>query len=123
MVNPRITPLAKDVTLAGLAASAGGDWLYFKIDVPKGATNLTFSTAGGVGDADLYVRRQFFPTATKHDKVSTVDGNTERCTIASPEAGTWYVALMPYKDFSGLSLVGSYVVPGTVHRRARRGSS
>ena len=107
------TPVAltKGVTVSGLGASTGG-YLYYKLDVPSGATNLTFTTSGGSGDADLYVKYGSAPTDTSYDCRPYKGGNAESCTFATAQAGTYYVTLKAYSTFSGVSLVGDYSTGG-----------
>jgi PKD repeat protein len=42
-----------------------------------------------------------------------VGGNSETCTIATAQAGTYYVNLKGYAAFSGVSLTGSYTAGGS----------
>ena len=53
----------------GLSGAAGAQHLYV-IDVPVGATNLSFLTYGGTGDVSLYVRYSETPTTTTYDASS-----------------------------------------------------
>ena len=76
--------------------------------VPAGATNLTFKTSGGTGDADMYVKFGSEPTDSSYDCRPYASGNTETCTFAAPQAGTYYINLKAYSSFSGVSLVGDY---------------
>jgi hypothetical protein len=56
----------------------------------------------------MYVKFGSEPTDTVYDCRPYVSGNTETCTIAAPQAGTYYVNLKAYATFSGVSLVGDY---------------
>ena len=76
--------------------------------MPAGATNLKFVTAGGAGDADLYVRFGAAPTTSTYTCRSNGSTNAETCTISPVQAGTYHVRLQAYSTFSGLSLTGSY---------------
>lgn len=99
--------LTKGVTVTGLSASAGADVAY-TLSVPAGARNLVFSSSGGSGDADMYVKFGSKPTDSSYDCRPYKSGNAESCTIASPSAGTWHVRMKAYSAFSGLSLVGNF---------------
>lgn len=101
------TSLSNGVTRSGLAATAGSS-LGFTLSVPAGASNLRFAMSGGTGDADLYVRFGSAPTTTVYDCRPFQTGNTETCSFASPQAGTWHVAVRAYTSFSGLSLTPSF---------------
>ena len=99
--------LTKGVAATGLSASTGG-YVKYTMVVPAGATNLTFTTSGGTGDADMYVKFGSEPTDTVYDCRPYKSGNAETCTFAAPSAGTYYINLKAYSTFSGVSLVGDY---------------
>jgi len=80
--------------------------------VPAGATGLTFTLSGGTGDADLYVKFGSAPTLTSYDCRPYVSGNSETCTIATAQAGTYYVMVNAYAAYSGVTLKGSYSTGG-----------
>lgn len=99
--------LSNGVARTGLAASAGSS-LAFTLSVPAGASNLRFAMSGGTGDADLYVRFGSAPTTSTYDCRPYLSGNAETCSVASPQAGTWHVAIRAYTSFSGVSLTPSF---------------
>ncbi len=99
--------LTKGVAVTNLSAATGTSLNYTMV-VPSGASNLTFTTSGGTGDSDMYVKFGSAPTDTVYDCRPYLSGNAETCTIAAPQAGTYYVRLKAYASFSGLSLVGNY---------------
>ncbi|MDR7099621.1 serine protease [Lysobacter niabensis] len=103
--------LIKGVAATGLSAAAGA-YVKYTMVVPAGATNLTFTTSGGTGDADMYVKFGSEPTDTVYDCRPFKTGNAETCTFAAPSAGTYYVNLKAYSAFSGVSLVGDYATGG-----------
>lgn len=80
---------------------------FFTMEVPSGATNVTFTLAGGSGDADLYVRAGSKPTTSSYECRSWNSGNGETCSIDNPTAGTYHVMLNAYEAFSGASLTGN----------------
>ena len=100
-------------TVVGVScgASTGSEKLYTLV-VPAGATNLTFTTSGGTGDADMYVRLGSAPTDTTYNCRPYKTGNAETCTFAAPTAGTYYVRLKAYSTFSGVTLLGDYSTGG-----------
>ncbi|MFZ6760707.1 pre-peptidase C-terminal domain-containing protein [Undibacterium sp. Ji50W] len=104
---PPPNTLTKDVAVTGLSVTTGGNLVY-TFSVPTGATNLTFKTTGGTGDADLYVQLGSTPTTTTYLQKSDGSTSTETITIASPTAGTYYVLLNGYTASSGINLVASY---------------
>ncbi len=60
---------------------------------PSGAEALNFTTSGGTGDADLYVRYNLVPDGTAYACRSMSGSNADQCSIPSPQAGTYYVRL------------------------------
>ncbi len=105
------TVLSNGVAVTGLAATTGNALNYTMV-VPAGASNLVFTTSGGTGDADMYVKLGSAPTDTVYDCRPYNNGNAETCTFATPTAGTYHVRLKAYSSFSGVSLVGSYTAGG-----------
>ncbi|TDR42581.1 reprolysin family propeptide [Tahibacter aquaticus] len=99
--------LTRGVAKTGQAAPTNST-LSYTLVVPAGATNLTFTTSSGSGDADLFVKFGSAPSDTANDCKSTGPANAETCTIAAPRAGTYYVAVKAYAAFAGLSIVGDY---------------
>ncbi len=95
-------------TPVGPLAAAKGQWNQFHIDVPAGASNLVFQISGGTGDADLYVRFGAEPSTSQYDCRPYLNGNSETCTTASPQAGTYYVGVRAYKAYSGVTLQAGY---------------
>lgn len=103
--------LDNGVAKTGLGASTGSDIVY-TMDVPAGATNISFVMSGGSGDADLYVKFGSAPTDSSYDCRPYKTGNSETCTGTS-SGGTYYVRIKAYSTFSNVSLTGSYTDPGT----------
>ncbi len=97
--------------VAVTASGAKGSQTTYTLAVPAGATNLVFTTAGGSGDEDMYVRFGSAPTLSTYDCRPYVPGNAETCTISNVQAGTYYVMLNGWKAYSGVSLKGSYTAP------------
>jgi serine protease len=105
---PTTTELENGVTVSGINIAEDED-LYFVLDVPEEATNLSFQMTGaGPGDADLYVLHDGIPTNAVYDCRPYLTGSNELCTFPTPEAGEWFVRLNGYAAASGLTLTGSY---------------
>jgi PKD repeat protein len=100
-------PLTNGVAKTGIAAATGA-YVKYTMVVPAGATGLKFVQSGGTGDSDMYVKFGSAPTDTVYDCRPYVSGNSETCTIATAQAGTYYVNLKAYAAFTGVSLTGSY---------------
>lgn len=98
--------LENGVPVNNLGASSGNDITY-TMDVPAGATNISFQINGGSGDADLYVKYGSAPTDSSYDCRPYANGNSEICT-GTNTGGTYYVRVKAYSTFSGVTLVGSY---------------
>lgn len=103
--------LEKGVAKTGISGAAGSE-AFFTIDVPAGATNLTFNITGGTGDADLYVRFGSAPTQTSYNCRPFLSGSTESCSFAAPSTGTYHVMVRGWNAISGISLVADYTAPG-----------
>jgi len=102
-----IDPLINGIPETDLSAGAD-DLLFFSIDVPSGRDTLTFSTAGGTGDGDLFVRHGDLPTFQDYDYAPLLPGNAETVTVDQPAEGTWYAMLWTSSDFAGVSLTATY---------------
>lgn len=104
--------LDKGVAVSGLEATTGNEIVY-TMEVPEGATNLSFDISSGSGDADLYVQFNSQPTDSSYDCRPYKGGNNESCSFASPQAGTYYVRMKAYSSFSNLELIGDYELETT----------
>lgn len=104
---PATNELSNGQTITGLAATTG-DALYYTLEVPAGAGDLSFNINGGSGDADLYVRFGAQPTTSNYDCRPYRTGNTETCSISNVQAGTYHVMVSAYSSFSNLNLTGSF---------------
>jgi vibriolysin len=101
-------PLSWSVIDSKSSLSAGNNnqttYTYTK---PAGATAMKFSTSGGTGDADLYVRFGSPPTTNNYDCISAGANNNESCTINPAQSGTYYVMVHAYAAYSGMSFTAS----------------
>jgi len=109
--DPEVPLLARGAPLSGLGLDAAGDWRFFRVEVPSGARALTLTSADGAGDADLYLRRGAFPTPSRYACASLRAGNAERCAVAAPAPGTWYVGIRAYQPSAGVTLAADWTVP------------
>jgi serine protease len=99
--------LSNGVPVTNLSDATGGQKMW-RLDVPAGQTSLTFTIAGGTGDADLYVQSGSQPTLTVYQCRPYKNGNAETCTFSPPAQGTYYVMLNAYAAYSGVTLTGTY---------------
>ena len=111
VVPPTTVPLTNNVAVTGIADAAGNNRFY-TLAVPAGSTALTFTTSGGTGDVDLYVRFGTAPDSATYDCRPYASGNAETCTITNIQAGTYYVMLNAYSAYTGVTLKGSYTGGG-----------
>ena len=103
--------LTNGVAKTGQSGAAGSSTSYTMV-VPAGATGLKFVTSGGTGDADLYAKFGSAPTTTVNDCKSEGGTTAETCSIATAQAGTYYVLVKGYTAYSGMSITGSYTTGG-----------
>jgi hypothetical protein len=104
------TVLVDQVPVTGLSGSTGSMSTY-TLQVPPGTPSLVFTTAGGTGNVNLYVRYGSPPPSGGYDCYSSSSTNNERCSFTWPIAGTWYVTTSAISSFSGVTLTGAYPPP------------
>ncbi len=85
-------------------AATKGNWLSYTYTVPAGVSSVTFTSSGGSGDADLYLRKGAAPTTSSYGCRSWSSSNTETCTLAVAAGDVVYVGLYAYASFSGVTL-------------------
>jgi hypothetical protein len=95
-----------NVSSGSLERSEG---VLYHITVPAGAAGLTVTFTGGSGDADIFVQRQVPPDDSGEETGchSWNGGNNEACTVAAPEAGTWYIFVAVWDPFAGGTLTAT----------------
>jgi len=101
------TVLENGSPVTGLSGAASSEKMY-RFDLPAGQSNLEIKMSGGTGDADLYVRLKSPPTTTEYDYRPFQAGNNETVTVSAPAAGTWFVLVRGYTDYSGVTLKASW---------------
>ena len=101
-----VPELVSGVARTGLSSSgAQGSFVFFKVIVPAGKTQLRIVLSGGTGDADMYVRLGSKPTGGAADICRSENAATEEtCTVNNPAAGTYFVGLAVYEAYSGATL-------------------
>ncbi|WP_223641901.1 M4 family metallopeptidase [Corallococcus sp. EGB] len=96
--------LQNNVPVTGISGASGSftqEWIT--VDVPA-SKKVTFSIAGGTGDADMYVKFGSSPTTASYDCRPYLSGNNESCSITKTTAGKYYVKLNGYTAYSGVTL-------------------
>ncbi|PPJ41746.1 MULTISPECIES: S8 family peptidase [unclassified Pseudoxanthomonas] len=107
---PTATVLTNNVAVGG-NMGAKDAVVQYALVVPAGATNLSFISYGGTGNADVYVKFGSAATATNYDLRSARPGNNEVVNIAAPQAGTYYVSLVGKTKFANVSVRGGFTSP------------
>ncbi|WP_148282399.1 PPC domain-containing protein [Corallococcus coralloides] len=102
--------LSNGVPLSGVGQEAGAWSCTYKLTVPTGATRVEFTTSGGTGDGDLYVRRGSTPTEAANDCKSASGSNSETCALTVTSSGTYYARMYGYSTFSGATITGTYTL-------------
>jgi vibriolysin len=100
--------LTNGVTVTNVSAAQGAWSCTYTLAVPAGSSNLKIDLSGGTGDGDMYVKFGAEPTSTSYDCRPYAGGNTESCSFAAPQTGTYYVKIYGYSAASGMSLKGAY---------------
>ena len=95
--------LTSGVPVTSLASARDGE-LFYKLQVPAGASQLTIKISGGTGDADLYVRYGSCPTLSNYDYAPGLAGNEETIPINAPAAGTWFIMVQAVRTFTDVTL-------------------
>lgn len=112
----KVGPVANPYLTKGMAvndlAGSKDSVRKFRLRVPANAENLSISIAGGSGDVDLYVRHGAEPTASAFDCRPYLNGNNEQCTVSSPSAGIYYVSLVGYTAYNGVTLLADFDIAG-----------
>jgi hypothetical protein len=101
------TVLTNNRSVTPLAAPAGAQTLW-KLTVPPAQKRVSFTLAGGNGNADLYVRFRAVPTTRTYACKSTKSASSEVCTLTTPAAGTYYVMVRGRTAYRNVALRGSY---------------
>lgn len=105
--------LPNNVRVSPLAASAG-ELLRFRVEVTSPtARAFTISTAGGSGDADLYVTKDAgWPDQVGYHCASRGGSTAESCTSSSTAAlsgaGTYYILVSAYSAYANVALTVTY---------------
>ncbi len=68
---------------------------YHRVVVPSGTTQLKVEMSG-LGDMDLYLRKDKAPTKSLFACRPYTPGSAEVCTVNNPASGTWYIMAHQY---------------------------
>jgi serine protease len=95
------TPIATTVEDISVA---NGAWDRYTIDLNGGYTNMTVSTSGGSGDADLYVNFGSESSTSTYDCRPYKQDNSETCTFDNPQDGKWHLDIRGFSAANGITL-------------------
>lgn len=91
---------------------------YYRLQVPAGATRVTFRTTGGTGNVDLMVRSGAPPDTSTRDCASATVSNDEMCTFDAPVPGAWYLMLEGRSAYADVTTLAEYTTAaGTINLR------
>ncbi|MEZ4241732.1 MAG: M4 family metallopeptidase [Myxococcota bacterium] len=93
--------------LTGLSGAAGTHTEY-TFTPPAGASAVRFSTSGGSGNVNLYVRFGSAPAPGAFDCSDGGPGNAESCSVDVTADGTWWVTLRGVAAYANVTLTASY---------------
>ncbi|MFJ9694759.1 M9 family metallopeptidase [Kitasatospora sp. NPDC101183] len=91
----------------GVAATTG-NYSYNFLNLPAGVKQLTITTTGGTGNADLYYNGPSWATTSSYQSKSAGSGNAETLTITNPPAGYVYFSLYAQQGFNGVTVTTTY---------------
>ncbi|WP_030242598.1 M9 family metallopeptidase, partial [Streptomyces sp. NRRL S-350] len=97
----------KDCRRDGVAATTG-NYSYSFLNLPAGVKQLTITTSGGTGNADLYYNGSTWATTGSYQAASTGSGNGESVTITNPPSGWVYFSLFGRQGFDGVTVTTTY---------------
>lgn len=112
LVHVRVPPLplVNSVTTTGLSAGTNEE-LRFTLEVPAGATNLSFATTGL---ASSYAQMTVLLNGNVVCEGPSYTAN-ESCSVPSPVAGgTYLVLLFAYTPLSNQTMRGSFTAPDLI---------
>jgi serine protease len=108
--RPQTRVLVPD-SLLTIGGGQGSSRTY-TLEVPAGTAVLRVLLFGGFGDADLAIRYGAPPSSEGADCVSETEFDIEECLIEAPTAGTWYVLVFGYTNYSDVSLLPNVFAVG-----------
>jgi len=109
VVPPAVTALENNqgTSINGAKGSATS----YTFSVPAGASNISISTSGGTGDADIYVKLGSTASTGNYDCRPYETGNVENCPLT--QSGEYSIMVSGYAAYSNVNLIGSYQLGGT----------
>ncbi|KLN66292.1 M28 family metallopeptidase [Vibrio sp. VPAP30] len=102
-IDPPVDNVLKDgVPKTGLSGARSSQQSYtFELVSQK---SLSFTTQGGTGDVDLYVKYGSAASKSNWDCRPYRNGNSETCRFSQASPGTYHVMLDGYSAYNGVTL-------------------
>lgn len=98
----------------------------FTFTLPSSSPNLTITTTGTEGDIDIYLNKDTIRSTKLSTWKSTGDASDERITVATAQAGTYYLSLRAYTPTTNTVVTmdyGTTVTPTPVVTNGSCGAS
>lgn len=105
------TLLTSGQPLTNLSGAEDSEAVY-RVNVPAGATRLVVTTQGGAGDVDLFLLFGAPDQSGEPVCASENYDNSEECTVNAPAAGVWYIVLLGWEAYSGVTLLATVETGG-----------
>ena len=100
--------LGRNCARSGLSATEG-NYVYMYVPIPAGTRQVTITSSGGTGNADLYVSTLgTWATRSYYNYGSFNSGNNETVVVNNPPSGYLYVSLYGQSAFSGAQVKVQY---------------
>jgi len=80
----------------------------FSIQVDRDQAFLNVMCNGGVGDVDIYIKFNDYPTKRNYDERSAHGGNQEQIILDNPQEGKYYVVLYGYDNFDNVGFEAEF---------------
>ena len=87
-----------------------GSVRHFQISVPSGASELRIERTGST-NADIYVGRTAYPTASSHQYAGSSGAATETIVVPNPSGGTYYIAVVGGSSYSNAAIRATVAQP------------
>jgi serine protease len=110
LINDDPVPLANGVGVGPFSSSLLGMRQLFSIEVPQGATSLTFHFTHEGGDLGMVVMPGVLPELDQGDCAGFDWWGETLCNYPNPQPGIWYVMLYA-GDYLNARLTASYQAP------------
>lgn len=65
-------------------------------------------TSGGVGDCDIYIKKDTIPSKSNYLARSINDGNQEQITLSGLTPGYYYIMVHAFEEFSGVTFEAKF---------------